>query len=253
MSVPDKPVVLCFSGHDPGGGAGIQADIEAIGAQGAFAATVVTCLTEQDSRQVYAVHSVSPELIRQQAQRLFADYRIAAIKIGLLGNADSAYSILELLREQPPVPLILDPVLASGAGSPLAQAQWLRPLFARCTLLTPNREEARRLTGKNDLESAAQQLMNAGCTAVLITGADESEQGRVTHSLYHQHGVRHWQWQKLPGQYHGSGCTLASAIAAQIALGQSLELACHLAQTYTYASLQRAIHPGKGQFIPNRL
>ena len=247
-----KPVVLCLSGHDPGGGAGIQADIETLTALGCHAASLVTCLTEQDSIRVYGVHPVPEALLRQQARRILEDYRISAIKVGLLGGSGAARVVRHLAETLPEVPLVLDPVLASGGGQAMSPADILGPLLPLASLITPNRREARELSGAVTPEDCARALGDRGCPAVLITGADESEHGKVTNSLYREKHIRHWQWPKLPGSYHGSGCTLASAVAAGLARGKALEAAVDAAQHYTWNALQRAFQPGRGQMVPGR-
>ncbi len=247
-----KTVVLCLSGHDPGGGAGIQADIETLAAMGCHAAPLVSCLTVQDSRQVYGVHPVPETLLRQQARRILEDYRISAIKVGLLGGSGAARVVRQLAETLPDVPLVLDPVLASGAGQAISPADILDPLLPLTSLITPNRREARELSGAVTPDDCARALGDRGCQAVLITGADESEHDKVTNSLYREKHVRHWQWSKLPGSYHGSGCTLASAVAAGLARGKDLEAAVDAAQHYTWNALLRAFQPGRGQMVPGR-
>ncbi len=247
-----KPVVLCLSGHDPGGGAGIQADIETLAALGCHAAPLVSCLTEQDSRRVHGVHPVPETLLGQQAQRILDDYRISVIKVGLLGGPGAARVVRHLAETLPDIPLVLDPVLASGAGQAMSPADILGPLLPLASLITPNRREARELSGETTPDDCARVLSEKGCPAILITGADESEHGRLTNSLYREKHIRHWQWPKLPGSYHGSGCTLASAVAAGLARGKDLEAAVDAAQHYTWNALQRAFQPGRGQLLPGR-
>ncbi|WP_293672698.1 bifunctional hydroxymethylpyrimidine kinase/phosphomethylpyrimidine kinase [Thiolapillus sp.] len=248
-----KPVVLCISGHDPCGGAGIQADIEAVAAQGAHAATLITCLTVQDSSNVYEVLPVQPAILLRQATRIAKDYPVAAIKIGLIGSAETANALQQIRQLLPDIPLVLDTVLASGGGQGIGAAAYLEPLIPLSTLLTPNRREARELSGGNTPDACGAKLLQKGCGAVLITGADESSHGQVTNTLYRNGETRHWQWPKLPGDYHGSGCTLAAAIAAQLALGEPLTEAIARAQAYTWESLQQGFRPGSGQFIPDRI
>lgn len=254
----NPPVVLCLSGHDPSGGAGIQADIEAVFANNAFAATVITCLTVQDSHKISALKSVDPDLLEQQAMMILKDYHgaIKAIKIGLLGSIDIARRVAKILTAYPQIPVVLDPVLAaSGGGAEASQAlstfitQELLPLT---TLITPNREEARMLSGQTSVADSAKALLATGCKAVLITGADEEKSKKVTNQLFFNDNQHSWQWAKLPGDFHGSGCTLAAAIAAHLAQGQSIVDAVENAQHYTWHSLCRAIKPGHGQAIPGR-
>jgi hydroxymethylpyrimidine/phosphomethylpyrimidine kinase len=249
---PQKPIVLCLSGHDPGGGAGIQADIETLAALGCHAATLITCLTEQDSGRVYRIHPVSPQILQQQARRILDDYPIAAIKVGLLGHAGATELVQAIRGSLPDIPLVLDTVLASGGGQSMSSTDLLHPLLPQASLITPNRKEARELSGKTTPGDCARALLGSGCPAVLITGADESSHGQVTNSLFRENHNRHWQWPRLPGSYHGSGCTLASAIAAGLAQGNSLENAVDSAQHYTWNSLNSAFRPGRGQLLPGR-
>ncbi|MGH8528565.1 MAG: bifunctional hydroxymethylpyrimidine kinase/phosphomethylpyrimidine kinase [Nevskiales bacterium] len=251
------PVVLCFSGHDPSGGAGVQADIEAIAAQGAHAATVVTALTVQDSRDVQQVYATAPDLIRAQAELLFADLQPMAIKIGLIGDADNARVLADLLSEHPQLPVVLDPVLRAGGGGELATDNLIealqRELMPRCTVLTPNADEARRLTGRQALADCAAALLASGARQVLITGGDEATP-KVENRLYGPGGaVTDWDWPRLPHQYHGSGCTLAAALAARLALGENVVTAAATAQQYVAQCLRDARHLGRGQWFPKRL
>ncbi|WP_456378080.1 bifunctional hydroxymethylpyrimidine kinase/phosphomethylpyrimidine kinase [Thiolapillus sp.] len=247
-----KPVVLCISGHDPGGGAGIQADIEAVAAQGCHAATLITCLTVQDSNKVVELHPVQPLILLAQAQLIIQDYPIAAIKVGLIDNQETAACIRQIREQLPDTPMVLDTVLASGGGQAMGTADYLQPLLPLSTIITPNRREARKLSGETGPDACAKKLLQLGCESVLITGADESTGKKVTNSLYHNGNSRHWQWPKLPGSYHGSGCTLAASIAACLAKNQPLADAVAFAQEYTWKSLQHGFRPGSGQLLPGR-
>ena len=256
MTAEAPPTVLVFAGHDPSGGAGIQADIEAIGAMGAHAATVITCLTIQDSGNVKALRPVEIATLTQQARTVLADYSIQAIKIGLIGSAEAAAAIASILAENPEIPVILDPVLAAGGGTELAGTSLIetmrKEILPRTFLTTPNSEEARRLAETDKLDDCAAKLLQTGCKSVLITGTHE-ESDSVINTLYQPGSKSSRSWGRLEGSYHGSGCTLASAASALIAAGTPLELAVIQAQLYTWRSLERAFLPGKGQFIPNRL
>ena len=251
------PVVLCFSGHDPSGGAGLQADIEAIAAQGARAATVVTALTVQDSCDVHEVHPVAPAIIEAQAAAIFADLRPRAIKLGLLGDAANAHALAQWLKAHSGIPLVLDPVLRAGGGRELADETLLAvlrdELLPLATLVTPNAAEARRLSGAQELPRCAEILLGCGAAHVLITGGDEAG-ARVENRLYSRGGNgAGWDWPRLPGRYHGSGCTLAAAIAARLALGEDLLPAAANAQQYVARSLRGAHRLGRGQLFPGRL
>jgi hydroxymethylpyrimidine/phosphomethylpyrimidine kinase len=251
------PIVLAIAGHDPCGGAGIQADIEAISANGCRAATVITCLTVQDTRDVMELVPVKPALVEAQARAVLADLPVAAIKIGLIGDGATAGMLAALLTEFPRIPVVLDPVLAAGGGTELAGKRLLdairRQLLPQTTLITPNSEEARRLGEQEELEACAGRLLSLGCGNVLITGTHE-EETEVINRLFLAGGEAiSRNWPRLPGSYHGSGCTLASAIAAGIALGRPLPEAVAEAQSYTWQSLTHAHSPGRGQALPDRL
>ncbi len=252
-------VVLCLSGHDPSGGAGIQADIESIAAQGCHAATVITCHTLQDTLNVQELIPVSRDLFMRQVRLICRDYTIAAIKIGLLGSPSIARAVMELLEElniqDSGIPVVLDPVLTAGGGAELGQRQMIaeiNQLLPRISLLTPNRQEARRLAETEAIDHAASHILAAGCKAVLVTGADESDEHTVINQLYQPHQNHQWRYPKLAGQYHGSGCTLAASIAARLALGEPLQQALAAAQDYTLQTLRQATNPGRGQAIPRR-
>lgn len=249
------PAVLSLAGHDPTGGAGIQADIETLFRLGCHPCTVITALTRQDSGDVRCLFPQDPSQFRAQAEMLLADLRVSAIKIGLLGSAAIAGVVAELLADHAGVPVVLDPVLAAGGGKDLASAELSsvlnRRLLPRATLLTPNTDEARRLTGLADLDDCAGRLLDSGCRFVLITGThDDSED--VVNRLYDGVQVQRFHWPRLPGSYHGSGCTLASAAAAFLGRGFAMERAVYQAQRFTWESLRAGYRPGRGQSFPNR-
>lgn len=256
------PLMLAIGGHDPSGGAGIQADIEAAAANGVHALSLITCLTLQDSRNVRELRPVEPDLLRRQAELLLADSPVAAIKIGLIGSAEMAHEVARLLRDLPGIPVVLDPVLAAGGGSDLAGASLLHclreELLPQCRLLTPNTPEAIRLSGLDrdaDPADCAQRLLAAGAGAVLITGTHEQETRPVIrHRLFRpdQASIVN-ECARLEGDYHGSGCTLASAIAAQLAQGLTLPEAVETGLDYTWQSLRHAFRSGRFQATPDRL
>ena len=257
MGQARHPIVLSFSGHDPSGGAGIQADIETVAAHGCAAATVVTCLTVQDTGNVRLLSPVSAELVEQQARTLLADIPVRTIKIGLIGNAAVAAAIAGVLRDHPGIPVVLDPVLSAGGGAELAGPALLDSirdqLLGRTALVTPNSQEARRLTGAHSLDECAEKLLAHGCAAVLITGGHEQEPS-VTNRLYRPgRAPLASDWARLPGSYHGSGCTLASSIAALLASGCTLETAVQQGQEYTWQTLSHGWRAGAGQLLPDRL
>ena len=258
------PLVMTFSATDPSGGAGMQADILTIASMGCHPLSVVTAITVQDTSGVDDVLAMDPEWVVDQARAMLEDVPIAAFKIGLLGSVDNIPAIAEVLADYPDVPLVLDPVLASGRGDELADEDMLDAmrelLIPQTTLITPNSIEARRLAINDDddnddpsLAECAKRLLDMGCEYVLITGTHE-QTAKVTNTLYNQTGVvRSDSWERLPGSYHGSGCTLASAIAALLAQGVDMAEAVQEAQEYTWQTLKSGFRPGMGQHIPDRL
>lgn len=258
MSAPPlSPVLLCIGGHDPSGGAGIQADAEAARAAGIHAATVVSCLTSQDTRGLRGLWPQPLEQIEEECRMILADSEVKAIKIGLIGGSPLARWLCHLADEYPELPWVLDPVLATGAGKKVTDAgltdQIGSRLLGRCSLATPNLPEAQTLSGARDPDDCAGRLLASGCPWILITGTHAASP-EVVNRLYGRDGSqRSWSWPRLPWEYHGSGCTLASAIAARLALGQAMEMAVAEAQDYTWRSLKTATRTGRGQWTPNRL
>ncbi|PVX34496.1 hydroxymethylpyrimidine/phosphomethylpyrimidine kinase [Janthinobacterium sp. 78] len=252
MRLPCRPVVLVFAGLDPSGGAGLAADILAIAAQGAHALPVITALTVQDNDRVFAVEPVAPELLRRQAQALIDKVAIHAVKIGIPGSAANAAVIAQLIAQlrqaRPDLPVVLDPVLASGHGDVLSRDDAvlaLAPLLPLTTVIVPNGPEALALGG-------AENLRAQGCQHVLVTGGHGDGEAVLNRWFDAEGGEREWRWPRLPGEFHGSGCTLASAIAARLALGQALPEALDLAQRYCHAALADAYAIAPGQLMPQR-
>lgn len=252
----ERPRVLCFSGHDPGGGAGIQADIESCAANGAHALTLITAHTVQDTHNVKRVTPVAPILIREQLETLLADGEIGSIKIGLLGDVSQIPVILAAIA-QTRVPVVLDPILRAGGGASLSSAGLLAAMQAdllpAITLLTPNAAEARQLApGCRDLDACGAALTQKVAN-VLITGGDEA--GECVMNSWYAAGraPRRFAWPRLPETFHGAGCTLAAAIAALLAHGLPLAQALEDAQAYVHRALEQAFQTGQGRKIPGRL
>lgn len=251
------PIVLVFAGLDPSGGAGLQADIEALSSQGCHVLPVATAITVQDTRNVVEISPVDAGLVARQAETVLEDSRIDAIKIGLLGSVQVAIAVGEILKQHPDIPVVLDPLLAAGGGHILADDALIdllrSTLIPGTTVLTPNSEEARRLGGSRSLDTCASALLDLGADFVLITGAHEPDDD-VTNKLYSRRfACESFHWPRLPNQYHGSGCTLAAAIAGLIAQQVPTGQAVHQAQEYTWKSLESAYRSGRGQLLPNRL
>jgi hydroxymethylpyrimidine/phosphomethylpyrimidine kinase len=261
-----RSCVLVFAGLDPSGGAGIQADSQAIAAMGAHALPIVTTLTVQDNDRVYGITPVDPHIVQQQIETLINKIDIAAIKIGIVGSAAIAEliaSCINTLRQNnPQLPVVLDPVLASGHGDVLTREDAIKiiaPLRKLATLITPNTLEAHKLTNKlteqhtSEIRTIEQQadLLMQGTPHVLIKGGHAQDEN-VINRWFSQEQQRSWSLLRLQGEFHGSGCTLASAIAAGLAQGWSMETSLDKAQTYTQQALESAFAIAAGQLIPQR-
>jgi hydroxymethylpyrimidine/phosphomethylpyrimidine kinase len=258
------PVVMTFAASDPSGGAGLQADLLTFASMGCHPLTVVTGITVQDTAGVEDMFAIDADWVADQARVLLEDMPVAAFKIGLVGSIENIAAIAEVVSDYPDVPLILDPVIASGRGDELATEDMVAAmkelLLPQTTIITPNSIEARRLAADEggdaeelELAACAKRILALGCEFVLITGTHENTP-LVINTLYGETGVlRTDSWQRLPDSYHGSGCTLASAIAANLANGFDLADAVRDAQDYTWQTLNAGFRPGMGQYVPDRL
>ena len=255
------PIVLIFAATDPSGSARLQANIMTLTSMSYHPLSVVTAITIQDTMGVDDVSPIDAESVIDQARCVLEDMPVAAFKIGLLGNIEQIAAIAEVVSDYPEVPLVLDPILASGRGDELVSEEMVvalrELLIPQTTILTPNSLEARRLAAEEgeglELAECAKRIIASGCEYVLVTGTHENTP-QVVNTLYGQNGVvRSDSWQRLPGTYHGSGCTLASAIAATIANGLEVSDAVKDAQEYTWQTLKAAFRPGMGQHVPDRL
>ena len=255
--MPAPPVVLVIAGHDPSGAAGIQADIETITANGCRCVSVITATTAQNTSGFATLYPQAAARFSKQARLLTSDIRVHACKIGLIGSAALVESIAALLTDLPTgTPVVFDPVLAAGSGEELADRQLVRAMKARLlphtTVLTPNAAEARRLAHRRDIRESATVLMRRGCRAVLVTGADEPTAGVDNMLFSRDMPEQRYHWQRLPGVFHGSGCTLSSALAAGLAQGMDIGAAVARAQDFTWQSLAHGLRLGAGQIHPNR-
>lgn len=262
MTDAKLPVVLVLGGHDPTGGAGLIADAEAIAACGGWAVTVPTSLTVQSTHDVLRVMPCPADGIRDMAWALLDEFDIAAIKLGLIADETTLDAVEDVVRACPGIPLVVDPVLRAGGGKQLSTSALIddfrRRLLPLVDILTPNRDELAWLAGEqgqDDVERVV-ALMSLGCQALLVTATDRPAPGTpgdaVVHTLHTPETSRQWHWPRLPASYHGSGCTLAAALAARLAAGERLVNACEQAQRFTWESLRRGWRPGSGQALPRR-
>ena len=258
------PIVLSFAANDPSGGAGLQADMLTIASMGCHPLSIVTAITVQDTAGVNDVMPLDAEWIIDQARTVLEDMPVQVFKIGLLGSIEIIAAVAEVVSDYPHIPLVMDPILTSGRGDELANEEMIDAmrelLLPQVTLLTPNSLEARHLAqrdsdhseSKLDLEVCAKRLLKMGCEYVLITGTHENT-AHVANILYGTQGiVRADEWERLEHTYHGSGCTLASAIAASMAHGSSINDSVIEAQDFTWQALRAGFRPGMGQYLPDR-
>lgn len=249
------PIVLTIAGSDSSAGAGIQADLKAISANGGYGASVITAITAQNTRGVTAAAEVDLDLIRAQADAVFGDLRVAAVKTGMLASAAVIETVAKVLRDHVPPHYVLDPVMVSKTGFPLLRPEAVgalrKALIPLATLLTPNVHEAQVLAGLPvrtlaDAEAAGRRLVAAGARAVLVKGG-HLEERPATDVLVTSDGER-----VFPGEYiearhtHGTGCTYSAAIATQLAHGRSLEDAIARAKAYVTEAIRAGLPVGQG-------
>lgn len=253
----NEPVVLAIAGHDPGGAAGIQADIESILACGGAGATLITATTSQNTGHFAGLHPQQAEHFAAQARLLCTDERFAACKIGLLGSLPIAREVAILVPQLGDIPIVLDPILRTGTGSAVAdpglEEFMLETLLPLCTIVTPNAAEARQLSGARDDADAARALLGRGARAILVTGADEGTPA-VVNTLWRA-GLEplRFEYPRLAGTYHGSGCTLSSSLATYLAHGHDIVEAARRAQEFTWLALSLGRQRGRGQLHPDRM
>ena len=245
--------VLVIAGSDSGGGAGIQADIKAITMLGAHAMTTVTAITAQNTKGVTSVHAVPAETVLAQIDAVVADIGVDAVKIGMIGSAFAAEQVakrLTALKEQyPDLPIVFDPVMVATSGAALADDSTIAAfgqLMDIATIVTPNLPELARLSGGDDPIAAALKIVGDHGCAVLVKGGHE-EGDALADALIETDNMTSWQGQRIDTtSTHGTGCTLASAIATFLAQGDSLPSAVERARTFVRVALHAAPKLGEG-------
>ena len=260
--IKSPPKVMTFSATDPTGGAGLQADILTIASLGCHPVSIATGFTIQDTIGVNKLIPIDSDMVNNQARLILEDMEVEIFKLGLLGSKENITTIAEIILDYPEIPLIIDPVLASGRGDEFsdieARNMMMELLFPESLLITPNSLEARQLVSNEDepsdlsIEVCARRLKEMGCENILITGTHENTENVINTLYSSSNQITPYHWDRLPGSYHGSGCTLTSAISAYYALGLSIEEAVEEAQHFTWQALKNGFKPGMGQLIPNR-
>ena len=242
------PHLLSIAGSDSGGGAGIQADLKTFAALGCFGMTAITALTAQNTLGVRAIHGVPAQMLRDQIDAVLEDIGADAVKIGMLHSPDIVKTVADAIDRHALVNVVLDPVMVATSGAVLidnpAIAALVHELFGRAVLVTPNLDEAallvgRTLTSEQDMEAAAHELLAKGARAVLLKGGHLA--GEVVSDLLLVHNrAPHWMRALRidTANTHGTGCTLSSAIAAHLALGQPLLEAVEAARQFVRAALE---------------
>lgn len=246
--------VLTIAGSDSSGGAGIQADLKTFSALGVFGMSAVTAVTAQNTQGVLDVHTIPPKMISRQIFAVFEDIRVDAVKIGMVSNAETARAIAESLNDYKPVNVVLDPVMISKSGFPLLSKDAItvlrEALFSLATLITPNIPEAQWLTGAtitsiSEMKQAAKELHANGPRAVLIKGGHRT--GDATDVLYDGRNWHCFNAKRIDSVHtHGTGCTLSSAIAANLAKGNDIHSAVAGAKQYVREGIANGLCIGKG-------
>lgn len=244
------PNVLTVAGSDPSGGAGIQADLKTFAARRCYGMAAITALTAQNTRGVAGVHLVPPAFVQQQLTTIFDDVRVDAVKIGMIATADIALAVADTLQAQPRVPTVLDPVMIAKGGAPLLQDDAIEVVRTRlvplATVITPNLPEAARLldagvaTTRDEMIAQARALLALGPGAVLLKGG-HLEGGECPDCLVTADTVQWLESERVHTTHtHGTGCTLAAAITAELGHGASLPEATRAAKTYVTAAIAGA-------------
>jgi len=251
-----RPHVLVISGLDPSGGAGIQADIQAITALGCHPLPVISCLTVQDTCNVHGAEAMNPEMIRRQLATLAEDSPIHAVKTGALGSAEIVDVLVDFLAARPGIPLITDPVIKAAGGGDLADEALIermkKRLFGLAEMLTPNGIELELLGESAEPDIAAGRLLETGCQSVLATGGHGTGQDIINTLYMKDHRPETFSVERVGGEYHGTGCTLAASIAAGRASGLAPTPAIGQAQNFVSHAIGHALRVGRGQPVPDR-
>ncbi len=253
--------ILIIAGSDSCAGAGMQIDLKTTAAHGVHATCALTAVTAQNTREVTAIQLVDPDMVVAQIRAVFADMKPQAIKIGMLGSSEIAQAVASELALHQDVPIVLDPVLVATAGGALTDAAAFDDirdtLIAQATVITPNIPEAEALSGVSitnaaSIGRAAQVFLNNGAKSVLIKGGHGDDEV-IADRLYTMTGMRKFKSERLDGEYHGTGCSLATAIACNLAKGLLLEDAVAAAHAYLADTLHYVVEQGSGSRVFNPL
>ena len=251
--------VLTIAGSDSCGGAGIQADIKTFSANGVYGMSVITAVTAQNTQGVFAVQDIDPTIIKAQIDAIFTDIEVDAVKIGMVSQIATIEAISEKLQQYAPNIVVLDPVMISKSGysllMPEAKEALINKLIPLATIITPNIPEAEELLKElgieaeivtvEDMEKAAKEIYKLGCKNVLLKGGHSA--GAAVDVLYDGQYILHFTSERIATKNtHGTGCTLSSAIAANLALGFNTKESVAKAKEYITVAIQHSLDIGKG-------
>lgn len=263
-----KPPKICLSiaGLDPSGGAGILADVKTFGAFGCYGAAAVTSVTFQNTVGVFGVAHETAESVRRQTEAIFNDFKVATVKTGMLPTRGIIDATADLMEEFQVSRLVVDPVVRSTSGYDLisdpALKVLIRKLFPLAAVVTPNLQEAERITGlkigsESDIEKAAGLMLSMGARNVLIKGGhftSKTRGGKATDFLFTGRDMKIFESDYIKTKStHGTGCTLSAAIAANLALGLSLEESIRAAKNFVFEAIRTAPRIGRGHSPVNHL
>ncbi|MGH8190094.1 MAG: bifunctional hydroxymethylpyrimidine kinase/phosphomethylpyrimidine kinase [Rhodanobacteraceae bacterium] len=255
--VPGPPTCLTIAGSDSGGGAGIQADLKTFAALGVHGVSAITALTAQNTRGVSAVHPVPTKHLRAELDAVFDDFPIAAVKTGMLGDARTVRCVARELAHRKPQWIVVDPVMIATSGArlldPAAVRVLMEQLIPLADVLTPNLPEVealldRKIRTGRDAEHAGEALRAMGATAVLLKGGHGRGREAIDRWLDRQ-GMLELRHPRLPGSYHGTGCTLSSALAAELAKGAPPRTAVRRAIAFVQRAMRAGFRPGRGKLM----
>ena len=252
----NTPIVLIIGGHDPTGGAGVLADAQTLVMNGCYPISLITCLTAQNTINFESIKVTDTKFFNKIAKVLLKDIPlINAIKIGALGNEEIVQIVKEIIINCKNTPVVLDPVIEASSGGSLINNEGLNEmkykLLSHVDLITPNIKEAKTLTGKHNQQDIIQELNKVKSNFVLIK--DNEKRNKIENSLFKKNEfIKKWEISKVKGKFQGTGCSMSSSIASNLAKGLRMEESIELAQNSVYQSLQNAIYLGSGQKIPKR-
>ena len=253
----DTPIVLVIGGLDPTGGAGVLADSQTILMNGCHPITLVTCLTAQNTNSFNGMKATNANFFKKMSKTLLKDISsIRAIKIGALANEEIIKSVKEIIINYKNIPVVLDPIIETSSGGSLISKEGIKELklslLPYAELVTPNIEEAKFLTNKDSLSEITEQFHKLKSNYIFIK--DNEEENQIRNYLYkNKQLIKEWQVAKIKGKFQGTGCSISSCIASNLAKEIKIEESIELAQDTVHQSLLNAIDLGKGQKIPKRI